>query len=123
MIANKQKRSKSNDGHFSQVHNTQLVSDKLATAVLGANYATPRKAKKEAKPHGRATRPMEVVLEARRLWAIGYTVISIHFTLARHGWTVPIGTIRLWVTEYSCMKGYPKVKSDDPPYLPIKEST
>lgn len=119
----KMKRSQSNDGHFSQVHITQLVSDKLATAVLGANYATPRKAKKEAKPSKRATRPMEVVLEARRLWLKGYRLMDIHVALARHDWTVPLPTIRCWVDGYSCSKGYPVVKGDEPPFLPIKEST
>lgn len=97
------------------------ISNSLVTAILGADYKTPRKLRKVAKPNGNNKRPMEIVLEARRLWkGSTHNLYTIHMHLASFSYVVPLGTIAIWCREESCVKGYPAVTGDEPPFLPIK---
>lgn len=98
-----------------------LVSQSLASKVLGEDYATKRVVKKSKYHRGTQKFPMECVLEARRLYEqVGLPLVEVQRRINGHGYNVTITTIRNW-----CF--YTSFRHDEPaenaaPYLPIRTS-
>lgn len=95
----------------------------LINAVLGDKYATPRKPRSPIKV-GQAASPEKVALvsEVRRLFRRGWTVGQISNLLDLNQIPNTMSTLRNWVDDMQCVKGYPVVTGDELPFMELFKS-